>query len=50
MEAASDFPATSNEGPKTLEEALDKIRALYKRSKPPSGDKETRSIRSRKLT
>jgi len=30
MEAASDFPATSNEGPKTLEEALDKIRALYK--------------------
>jgi len=30
MEAASDFPVTSNEGPKTLEEALDKIRALYK--------------------
>jgi len=29
-DTASDFPATSNEGPKTLEEALDKIRALYK--------------------
>ncbi len=27
---ASDIPATSNEGPKTLEEALDNIRALYK--------------------
>src|SRR5262244_3862697 len=29
-DTASDVPATSNEGPKTLEEALDKIRALYK--------------------
>src|SRR5260221_10259184 len=29
-DTASDVPATSNEGPKTLEEALDKIRELYK--------------------
>jgi hypothetical protein len=29
-ETASDFPATSNEGPKTLEEALEKIRVFYK--------------------
>jgi len=29
-DTASDLPATSNEGPKTLEEALDNIRALYK--------------------
>jgi hypothetical protein len=29
-ETASDFPATSNEGPPTLEEALDKIRDLYR--------------------